>query len=622
MSPSLSTNSQILEGPLSALPPPPAGANPFAYWSAVVRSVLYRRPGNGSAFDARLIVLSILFVYLTAAAIVSLVLTLVDYRRRGKSVFLWKLVLKERGRYIVGNQQLLEPILTIVVAAIFLAHTVVDWLWTFGKGSYAVVAPLRLATWSTLFVQLWIVGWASLQSFVITAGEGNIPLRYFPAKVANTVFLFLGVAFTVLLVVGVGLASADSRAIWLSYRELQRRLIASIPIYPAAVDDATANRVADLWSQFLDKGKETVDMMRIEVMIFAVSASVTTLTSMGGIALLVLVRRQISANYSNFVGSQNQPAFDLPPVAGSAREVEIDEHGAAGSADSAQSAPAQPPPGAFAISITPATPLIPEDPRFSSSTADTEDATIASSQKSSLGDDTPPEPSGGSERKKKGRRRPPSRSTVRRMAGNHAGGVAAAHARNLQQLHRAESDLFITCCSSISTSIAFVALSSWVYVVIPTADALTWGELEVAIFLGSWLYAVIHGIALSAHLYTLVQNFTHPPKAAAHSTAGFRPPAFLNSAWSGSEQASPAVTRVSQARTAVRATGLESQDEAEDVREDPSWLSPGAARRIGDEYTGEQQAGSSIETQEIRAEKDEDGFEEVKLPTVTEYSRS
>ncbi|GAA5901499.1 hypothetical protein JCM6882_006297 [Rhodosporidiobolus microsporus] len=613
--------------PLASLPPPPDGVNPYAYWSAIARGVLYRRPSDIVGFDARLIILCILLVYLIVAAIVSLVVTLADYRRRGKQGFLWKLVRRERGRYIVGNQQLLEPILTIAVAIVFLAHTIVDWRWTFGHGTYATIAPLRLATWSILFVQLWIVSWASLQSFVITAGEGNIALRYFSARVANTVFLLLGTLFVIFLIIGISFGAYSSHKIWQSYTELQGHLYAAIPAYPAAVDDATASRVVALWSGFLSSGQDTVRVMRVVVIEFAVSASLTALANIGGIALLLLVRRQISSNYGNFVGATTQPEFHLPTLVSGAhgsapRDIEVDAR-ASGESESAathESAPGTPqaPPGAFALSITPATPLVTETRAFSTPSSPDQDETPTSSRKSSLGSTAgDPSPAGssadGQKRRKSKKRRPPSRSTVRRIAGNEAGGVAAAQARNLQQLHRAESDLFITCCSSISTSIAFTALSSWVYVIIPTSNTLTWGEVEVGIFLGSWLYAVIHGIALSAHLYTLLQNFSRSPKPVpAHSTEGYRPESFINTSWRGTPTVSVA------AGTSRSRAGASGPDDNDDERQDPTWLSPGAARRDGDGDDSEEseEPDTSLEMRE-RVEKDGDEFEEVRLPVVT-----
>lgn len=58
----------------------------------------------------------------------------------------------------------------------------------------------------------WIVSWASLQSFVITAGEGNIAMRYFSSKVANTTFVGLGTLFVIFLIVRSPFSLPSSRA--------------------------------------------------------------------------------------------------------------------------------------------------------------------------------------------------------------------------------------------------------------------------------------------------------------------------------------------------------------------------------------------------------------------------
>ncbi|GAA5983179.1 hypothetical protein JCM11641_006837 [Rhodosporidiobolus odoratus] len=109
-------------------------------------------PTDRTGFKIRLVMLAVLFGYLVFAAVFGLVVIRLVYRRRNQKLFLWRLVQREKGRYIVGNQQLLEPIFTIITAAVFIAHLAIDGNWQFARGSYAVVAPMRLTTWIVLFV--------------------------------------------------------------------------------------------------------------------------------------------------------------------------------------------------------------------------------------------------------------------------------------------------------------------------------------------------------------------------------------------------------------------------------------------------------------------------------------
>jgi hypothetical protein len=89
--------------PLTALPPVPDGVNPYAYYLAIADSVVYRRPLDLTGFKARLIVLFCLLAYLVLCAGAYLAVAVVDSRRRQKRLFLWKMVRREKGRYIVGK---------------------------------------------------------------------------------------------------------------------------------------------------------------------------------------------------------------------------------------------------------------------------------------------------------------------------------------------------------------------------------------------------------------------------------------------------------------------------------------------------------------------------------------
>lgn len=88
---------------LYPLPQVPDGVNPYAYYSAFAKSVVYRQVPDSRGFKIRLVVLFCLLGYLILGAAAYLVLAVVDSRRRKKELFLWKLVRRKKGRYIVGK---------------------------------------------------------------------------------------------------------------------------------------------------------------------------------------------------------------------------------------------------------------------------------------------------------------------------------------------------------------------------------------------------------------------------------------------------------------------------------------------------------------------------------------
>ncbi|GAA6027343.1 hypothetical protein JCM8097_002611 [Rhodosporidiobolus ruineniae] len=380
--------------------------------------------------------------------------------------------------------------------------------------------------------------------------------------------------------------------------------------------------------------------MRIAVLVFAASAAVTALANIGGIALLILVRRQIKTNYNTFVTTNVQEQYELPTLpsgltsaASHALEVELVNSGQ-NSAASHDFPP--PPPGGIALHFTPATPLASEVAVLPSSAVSDEDgSTPSSSQKGSMqgiSDFSTPSPSvsrpmsrsGSREGNKK--RKVPSRSAVRRMAGSEGGGLAAAQAKNLNALHRAESDLFITCCSSVTTSITFVALSSWVYVILPGSLSLPYASVEIALFFGSWLYAFIHAIALTAHIITSWQHarVSDGPSLpssrfdmSAHEAPGPRGDYF------GESEYTPTFPMSEHGGRRVEFDGDGESDEgapAAGAREDPSWLSPAAATRIDVEEIPEDEEAQENQALSPKEPPDDEEEEEEKTPPTTSSS--
>lgn len=93
-----SSNSTIV---LEGFPLPPEGSNPFAYYEEALAASLKRQANLG--FTIRQSVLCALLGYTILVAAVNVFVVVRDGRRRGKKLFLWRLLARERGRYIVGK---------------------------------------------------------------------------------------------------------------------------------------------------------------------------------------------------------------------------------------------------------------------------------------------------------------------------------------------------------------------------------------------------------------------------------------------------------------------------------------------------------------------------------------
>lgn len=93
-----STNSTLT---LEGLPQPPQGANPFAFYEQALADSLIRTVDTG--FIIRQSILCALLGYTLIVAGANVFVVVRDGRKRGKKFFLWRLLARERGRYIVGK---------------------------------------------------------------------------------------------------------------------------------------------------------------------------------------------------------------------------------------------------------------------------------------------------------------------------------------------------------------------------------------------------------------------------------------------------------------------------------------------------------------------------------------
>ncbi|ORY92682.1 hypothetical protein BCR35DRAFT_6005 [Leucosporidium creatinivorum] len=409
---------------------PPAAGNPFEYWLAVVQAVVYPPPLPG--LKARIGVLFGLVGYVALAALTYLTLTIIDYRRREKSFWVYRLVKRPGGSYIVGNLALLEPVLTCLVTAILLAHLQDEFDTTFDGAAKDQTGVWRIAPWSVLFFQCWMVSFASLQAFVLSADQGAI--RFFTPRIANTVFVVVGVAAAICLITFDALTAIRDLDMWAHFVDLSDELRTSAANWSGgAADSVLAERATTLWSQYFEDLRAAVDYTYFLLIVFSITPFLTLVVNLASFGLLFAVRRQIKQNRANLLSS----GCGLPP----SMEGDIE----------ASCAP-------VSISLAPATSLPPTN---TSSIKET-DYYLTPPVTSTLPPRShSPIPSLASEGGRQDRRAP-SRADLRAMAVDKHGGALGERARSLAQLHRAEVDLLLTGLTVGALSLSFGVLSAWV----------------------------------------------------------------------------------------------------------------------------------------------------------------
>ncbi|BGP00430.1 hypothetical protein NBRC10513v2_003681 [Rhodotorula toruloides] len=476
------------------LPASPAGTNPYEYWIAVTESVQRSRPGDKIGLDVRLSILCALLAFVFLAAVANLCITVIDSRRRGKSLFLWRLVARTRGRYIVGNRQLLEPILTVITTPLLIAHVAVEWTGTLGSGDVESVGALRVTPWTLLFLQLWIVSWASLQGYIITNGEASRGLRWLSPRLANSIFLGVGLVMLAGLIVCDILAARAAVDLDAANDRLINQLRDLAPNWSGTIAPDVMTTLQAGWSKVMGYASDVFTYARALMAIYAVSPFFTALVNAACIALLIVVRQQIKENYRTFGVDTTHSALvrlpelrTTPATPGRQEELVVDFASPIGTVSDATTT--QP---TVSLNVIPATPRLGTE-----SLPSTSKGGATSSAGHSIVDLS---------RSSTSRRSKPSRSAVRKLAGEEAGGIKAVRARNLQLLHRAELDLLITTLSSIAMAVSFSGLSLWIVIELPNFHKRRTVATEIALTLGSWLYGLIVGLTLSAHFYIAYVN--------------------------------------------------------------------------------------------------------------------
>jgi len=264
----------------------------------------------------------------------------------------------------------------------------------------------------------------------------------------------------------------------------------------------------------------------------------TTQINIGGIALLVIVHRQIAENHRTFTRGGQITQF--APDTAAPDMVEEDEHV---DADAEAPTSTAPPPVRPPLPNRTSTGTVTHG---IASSVDTQSSdmylSINSHAAAHVTSSSPSSPTrsthapGQLPRSSPSSR--PSRSAIRRLADSDQGGLAVAQAQNLQRLQRAEVDLFIVRPRSLlaleplqpndrADSLPLSLLLRAQTGIVGALMALSLGSLalyidltinelattnsptaEVVIFLGSWMYGGIQAVSLTAQLRSILLNDT------------------------------------------------------------------------------------------------------------------
>ncbi|KAK4057514.1 hypothetical protein OIO90_001583 [Microbotryomycetes sp. JL221] len=188
---------------VDGLPNVEPGQNPYRVYIRALNDAMYRDPTPG--LRVRLLTLLSLNLFYLVLAIAYIILLVFESRKHARArlqtrrFWLFRLVQRPSGRYIVSNQRALCSIMSIIVGAVSIAYLSDVYNVYVDKGSQTNTSAWRAYIFLPLFAHGWIISWGGLQALILTTDHKHGPLM--TARVANALFVGGGIILTAVGVV-------------------------------------------------------------------------------------------------------------------------------------------------------------------------------------------------------------------------------------------------------------------------------------------------------------------------------------------------------------------------------------------------------------------------------------
>ncbi|KAG0659123.1 hypothetical protein C6P46_005294 [Rhodotorula mucilaginosa] len=270
--------------PLITLPEAPPGIPPYEFYIRFIESIFYQTPARG--FRARLIVLWVLGAYGVLASLAYFIVLVVEHRRRKKSIWLWKLVRRTNGRYLVGN---------FISCAVSIGYFA-SFYQVFIDGTHQHEAFYwRTLIWIVYVVHLWTTSSSNLQAGILSsqsAARKNILSPLF----MNTLYLsvLLGMLFScVALDIVCGWAWSQC---WTATMRLLARLGTLALVRPDDTPEQALAIVDGLIHRVNSRLGLVITTLRVINALYAFAFTMVIVVNLGGLTLLFTLQRQIKFN--------------------------------------------------------------------------------------------------------------------------------------------------------------------------------------------------------------------------------------------------------------------------------------------------------------------------------------
>ncbi|KAM0745898.1 hypothetical protein T439DRAFT_330261 [Meredithblackwellia eburnea MCA 4105] len=444
------------------LPTVPAGANAWTVYIEALSSGFYNHPSAG--FAARMYVLWAVLIYCAIASVAYTSLLIVDHKRKGRKWWLWKTVKRPSGSYIALNQHALCSFGCIISSCLLWGYVYSEYDLLVNKVSPNTSLIFRIWIWIPVWFQGYLISMASLQAYIITSEGVSEGVSIMSAPVANGIFLGVGGALLVEMIVCCTLCTIRWRKFFHSYETLLTFMQAAEKEWTGAFDLATVAKVGPLYADLTKNYAPFVITQRAVTCSYVVAPASLVLLNLGAIRLIITLRRQIAYNLSRR-GQASTNGFT--PMTNSQATGKLSVGSSA-----IPNTPTSP-----NMSYPPSSPKIDFDPSESKNSA-VSDAT------NNTGFTWAPTSSGhtGLLSPFKPRKKPSGNQSEREKV--------------LYSLQRAEAELVIVCTATIFLCLFFTGISIWT-VIAALSIVIAWVPLEMTVFSVPWAWGAVIAVTLT-----------------------------------------------------------------------------------------------------------------------------
>ncbi|KWU43804.1 hypothetical protein RHOSPDRAFT_34604 [Rhodotorula sp. JG-1b] len=292
---------------LVSFPPVPPGEDPYATYLRSLDETF--NPALNAGFIPRLAVLWALTGYGIVLSCVYMAVHVVDCQRKKKSIWLWKLVRRSRGRYIVGNQHLLFAAMSLITCGLSIGLTLSFYEVFFERSHQRSAFFWRSIIWIPVGAHMWLSSYANLQASILATQEAAGRHLLSPL-IANGLYLsgFAGFFLSV-LTLDIVLSLA-----WRNTWDAQIALSEQLKNAASALPNASAAEIlawtAPLRRHVNERYDVVMTVARVDGALYAFCSLLVICANLGGMALVLTLRRQIRFNLDCIPASD--PTVILP----------------------------------------------------------------------------------------------------------------------------------------------------------------------------------------------------------------------------------------------------------------------------------------------------------------------